>query len=196
MKIKVFNTSEYLRMPWKNKQGYTLQLASSHSSLENFDWRISIAYVNQNSVFSKFENKYRLISLLEGKGFILDNQLTQDKVNLKKNEIYHFSGDAFIASELIDSPIRDFNLIYNPTLFNAAMNYHSKDLNISVNGDLKIIVIFNADKSDLIIKVNQTHFCLKEYELLKVENDDLSQIDFQISRDSLSYFIIQLQSMY
>ncbi len=44
--IQHLSSADYKRMLWKNGAGYTIELArSEESSLESFDWRISMADV-------------------------------------------------------------------------------------------------------------------------------------------------------
>jgi uncharacterized protein len=56
--IRLLQPGDYRRMPWKNGQGTTTEIAVSpkDAGLEgkSFDWRVSIATVEKDCEFSRF----------------------------------------------------------------------------------------------------------------------------------------------
>lgn len=98
-----------------------------------------------------------------------------------------------IDSKLIDGPIRDFNLIYDPIKYHAAMDYceqHQNKINLE---NFKFIFLFNPNKSDLNIKINHADYILREYETLKIENNFTAKLDLNVVNSFTSYYVITLQ---
>lgn len=109
-------TDQYTETLWKNGKGTTTELAISEGgSLSDFDWRISIAAVSENGVFSDFSGLRRDLFLLSGNGITL----THDEGNSCET-VHHlnqpldyatFDGGSRTEGELVDGAITDFNLM-------------------------------------------------------------------------------------
>ena len=192
MKVNSFKSSDYLSMPWKNGQGSTLQLACSHTDLNNFDWRISVADVKHDGLFSFFENKLRMISILHGNGLQLKNLDSQQETFLSKNIIYKFSGNEPIQSTLLNGAIRDFNLIYKPERYHAEMTWHASPTTKLQVQNSKIFFIFNAGESSLNIRLNQGFYTLEKYELLQIEQSQDFAVEIIATDLSNGFYCIQL----
>jgi environmental stress-induced protein Ves len=113
---------DYQRMPWKNSLGSTCEVYREPSLVGDFLWRVSLADVRVNSAFSPFPGLRRVIGTLEGAGMRLnvDGAWTGPLVQY---DPFIFSGDSAVESELLDGPIRDFNLIYSPRLCAARLQW-------------------------------------------------------------------------
>ncbi len=192
MKVNSFKSSDYLSMPWKNGQGSTLQLACSHTDLNDFDWRISVADVKHDGLFSFFENKLRMISILHGNGLQLKNLDSQQETFLSKNIIYKFSGNEPIQSTLLNGAIRDFNLIYKPERYHAEMTWHASPTTKLQVQNSKIFFIFNAGESSLNIRLNQGFYTLEKYELLQIEQSQDFAVEIIATDLSNGFYCIQL----
>ena len=192
MKVNIFKSSDYLSMPWKNGQGSTLQLACSHTDLNDFDWRISVADVEYDGSFSFFKNKLRIISILSGNGLRLKNLNDGTEVFLSKNIIYKFSGNAPIQSTLQNGAIRDFNLIYRPERYHAEMTWHASPTTKLQVQNSKIFFIFNAGESSLNIRLNQGFYTLEKYELLQIEQSQDFAVEIIATDLSNGLYCIQL----
>ncbi len=86
------------------------------SSLESFDWRVSVATVQQGGAFSLFPGIDRSLAILEGKGIALDiggalQQLTP------RDPVLRFDGAADVHSTLVDGDIVDFNVMTRRTAY-------------------------------------------------------------------------------
>jgi hypothetical protein len=110
--MRLLTASDFVDMPWKNGGGRTLQLAihPPGATLENFDWRVSIATVERSGPFSSFPGCTRALMLLDGDGFELD--IAGRRVVLDKPlEPVTFSGDEPVSCRLLGGPSRDFGVI-------------------------------------------------------------------------------------
>lgn len=124
---QVLRSADQRLMPWKNGLGLTREIFREPlDDAEAFVWRASIAEVAANSSFSSFPGLTRIINTLEGEGMRL-------KVDglwagpLLKYDPFVFSGDSAVESELLGGPIRDFNLIYDPRLCSARLQWLDLD---------------------------------------------------------------------
>ena len=72
--MRVLRAENYRRMPWKNGGGETVEIAVSPegAGLGDFDWRVSMARVEADGLFSVFPGVDRTLSILEGEGMVLD----------------------------------------------------------------------------------------------------------------------------
>ncbi|MBG5883998.1 HutD family protein [Providencia alcalifaciens] len=166
--IQKLTAQDYKKMPWKNGQGFTLELARSHGEgLENFDWRVSIADVKSAGSFSFFPNKQRIIGVLEGTGIVL--QIDKNSpVSLLQKQFHAFNGESDVYAELINEAIRDFNLIYNPEKYSARLQWVSCESANSWISNGNCVLIFNL-QGKLELQVDGQHSVLNDFETLLVE---------------------------
>lgn len=100
-------------MPWKNGGGETTEIAvhPAGSGLDDFDWRVSMATVNESGPFSAFEGVDRTLTVLEGAGIVL-SVAGQPPVTLtRKSAPLRFAADAPTRAGLVDGPIIDLNVM-------------------------------------------------------------------------------------
>jgi len=100
--------------PWKNGAGTMRDVAvvPPGASMDDFDWRVSVAEVTRDAPFSAFPGVDRWIVLLSGSGMRLrsaDGALEHalDRVG----EVFRFSGDSTIHSTLLTQRSEAFNLL-------------------------------------------------------------------------------------
>ncbi|WP_295517093.1 HutD family protein [uncultured Pseudomonas sp.] len=132
---------EHRRMPWRNGLGSTLEIARD-TPADDFGWRISLADVTQAGPFSPFAGMTRIISVIEGAGMRLhvDGEST---ASLGRWQTFVFSGDAQVECELLDGPIRDFNLIYRADRYAAELDWVAIDGAWELN-DSRALLLFCA----------------------------------------------------
>ncbi len=110
--VRVSRSSERVRSQWKNGGGWTEEVAifPDGASLDNFEWRVSIAGTTQGGPFSIFPGIERTLVLLEGQiSLSIDGrepvQLTPESLPLS------FSGDVRTSSALHSSALVDLNVM-------------------------------------------------------------------------------------
>lgn len=111
----------YQRQRWKNDLGWTREIVREPAGEGDFDWRLSIAEIDQNCPFSAFPGCRRSLVLLQGNGmrFRFDNGESAEL--LPPHGRCDFSGDRALDCDLIDGPTQDFNLIWRPDRVDARL---------------------------------------------------------------------------
>jgi len=108
--MHVIRPSGYRIMPWKNGGGTTTEIYVSPEGAGKFDWRVSIATVNEDGPFSSFNGYERHIMTLAGEGMRLKVE-GRGKFDLKPFKPFSFSGDTRVLGSLLNGPVLDFNLM-------------------------------------------------------------------------------------
>ena len=101
-------------MAWKNGGGVTREIVRepTGASLEDFDWRVSVADIAAAGPFSRFVGIDRYLLLLEGDGVNLTSTEAGMDVNLLADDtVLAFSGDVDMSSQLLGGVVRDFNVM-------------------------------------------------------------------------------------
>lgn len=90
--------------PWKNGGGLTRLLAESGN-----EWRVSLANVEVNGPYSRFEDMTRLSLILEGKGVVL--RAGGEIVPLDYLVPTIYDGSVEWAASLVDAPVVALNIM-------------------------------------------------------------------------------------
>ena len=122
----VIPSNEYRRARWRNGAGWTREilarrLGAAEASVANeivegspdeWDWRLSIAEIEQDADFSAFEGIDRELVLLSGNGVRLRFSSGETHELHAPHGRLRFSGDRAVRGELLDGPTHDFNLMW------------------------------------------------------------------------------------
>ncbi len=127
--------------PWKNGGGRTREIACSPhgATMADFDWRVSIAEVNSDGAFSRFENVDRTILLLAGEGMTLTDTRAGSVHALTTPLVpFAFAGETPIAAKLVNGASRDFNVMTRRGTFSATVEVITENrlLKLAENGVL------------------------------------------------------------
>ena len=110
--IKLLKAADRTAVPWKNGGGVTRDVIVSPAgaTLDNFDWRVSIAEIASDGPFSAFPGIDRQLAVLQGKvALTIDGHppVTLDPAA----PALEFPGEAAVESKLIDGPSMDLNVM-------------------------------------------------------------------------------------
>lgn len=94
-------------MPWFGGGGITHELAR-HPVEGDFDWRLSVAEVQQDGPFSRLDGVDRVIVLCSPGRMVLH---TPDPVELQRFSPYAFDGESDVSCSVPDAPTLDFNVM-------------------------------------------------------------------------------------
>ena len=137
----VWRFAELTPTAWRNGGGSTYEIAAhpAGSTLEDFDWRISIAAVDAAGPFSTFAGVDRILTLLEGASM----QLTIDGAHhgLQSLSTVHFAGESRVDCELPAGPTRDLNVMTRRGTVSATLELVEIDAPVTLFGAARIIVV-------------------------------------------------------
>jgi environmental stress-induced protein Ves len=110
-------------MPWKNGGGETIEIATAPegASLENFDWRVSMAHVTADGPFSVFEDVNRTLAVIDGAGMTLAIEGRPAVTLTPASPPHEFPGDAPTSARLTDGPVADLNAMTRRGRFRHTM---------------------------------------------------------------------------
>jgi uncharacterized protein len=107
---RILRNVDYVARPWKNGGGTTRDIAVSPSgaSLDAFDWRLSLAQVDRDGPFSRFDNVDRTLVLLSGAMTLHERDR---RIDLMRNEPFAFAGERAIEATVAGGSTLDFNVM-------------------------------------------------------------------------------------
>lgn len=195
--LQVIAPQKFKTIPWKNGLGETTELAINEGgNLDSFDWRLSIASVINDGVFSDFSGYQRNLVLIAGNGIMLkhDDNKVDNLTNLL--DIAKFDGDCKTHGKLCDGAIKDFNIITNNQKIQPQVNCYLDAQ--EVRGQLTKLNIYFAYSltREISIKVSeQEKVIVPQGHLVKMSlaggiEDDVESM-FQIDGENL--ILIQLK---
>jgi len=131
--LTILSPETFKTIPWKNGLGHTTELSiSDGGTLDNFDWRLSIASVVNDGDFSNFSGYQRNLVLIEGNGLILDHRNDDVDKLTKLLDIARFDGASKTHGALINGGIKDFNVMTNQNTFTPEVNGYVEKQTVTV----------------------------------------------------------------
>ncbi|MBY5828385.1 HutD family protein [Rhizobium ruizarguesonis] len=111
--MRILRAGDYKRMPWKNGKGETVEIAvfPPDASINDFDWRISMATVAEDGPFSIFPGIDRTLAILDGNGMVLDVEGSSPVLLTTASDPLAFPADVPVAARLEDGAITDLNVM-------------------------------------------------------------------------------------
>lgn len=117
---RVVSVRDYARMRWKNGAGWTSEIARWPDD-GDWDWRLSIAEIDEDAPFSAFPGVERALVLLGGNGMRLRFDGGRSHPLNPPHDCLRFSGEDALDCELLDGPTRDFNLMWRRAACDAQL---------------------------------------------------------------------------
>ncbi|HQZ33179.1 MAG TPA: HutD family protein [Ilumatobacteraceae bacterium] len=139
--MRVVRAADQPRIRWRNDGGWTRDVARDSPREHDFSWRISIADVEVDGPFSRFDGFDRLLVLLEGAGMDLVCIADGTTMELRpKARSARFAGETAITAELLDGATTDFNVIWDRSRFSLLEHDDWRNRTIG-GGDGSIVVV-------------------------------------------------------
>ncbi len=133
MVIRHLHATGYRRERWKNGLGWTREIARGQvlggvfvESIDepgqpDWDWRLSIAQIDEDGPFSTFEGIDRTLVLLEGHGMTLTFDDGEVVALAAPGKTIDFAGERSLRCTLTDGPTFDFNVMWRRDRLTAAI---------------------------------------------------------------------------
>ncbi len=168
--INIISSSNFKTVPWKNGKGETTELAINvEGTLNNFDWRISIASVTENGIFSNFTDYQRNLVLIKGNGIELcHNDTNTDKlVNLL--DFATFDGGNKTIGTIPNGAIKDFNIITKAKKYETTVTTHVSNVKEQLNQH-GLTFIFSLSAETNITGIDRSTTQLAKGDLLMMKD--------------------------
>ncbi len=143
--LKIIRSRDYPTRPWKNGGGTTrdIVVAPAGASLDDFHWRLSLAQVDRDGPFSRFDNVDRTLVLLDG-AMTLHEQ--GRSIDLVRGEPFVFEGERAIEATLAGGSTLDFNVMTRRDRARHTVRRELFDQRVSVvAADASTIILFALD---------------------------------------------------
>lgn len=175
--IKIISPAQYKTIPWKNGLGETTELAISEGgNLSNFDWRLSIASVSEDGMFSDFSGYSRHLVLISGNGLTLQHQDDSGDKQVdelsKVLDISIFDGGCSTLGMLTSGPIKDFNIMTKTGKYKAKVDTYIDQQTVSLSTE-QVYFVYCLDKDALFHTHNVGEAESDHNNLVKIENQRL-----------------------
>ena len=120
--LRILPAAGYRRERWRNGAGWTREVhAQPCADGEGWDWRLSIAEIDEDAPFSAFPGVDRELVLLEGNGLRLRFDDGETVELRPPHDRLRFAGERALRGELVDGPTRDFNLMWKRAAVDAQL---------------------------------------------------------------------------
>ena len=134
-------------MPWKNGGGETTEVTvfPASASLDDFDWRVSMARVASDGPFSMFDGIDRTLCVLEGNGIDLEIAGDHAAALTAGSAPFSFPADTSTNGRLVDGPISDLNVMTRRGRFVHRIRVFGRTANEPVDCDADTILVLAHD---------------------------------------------------
>lgn len=167
--LEIIHQRNFRRIPWKNGQGTTIELAiSEHGTVDDFDWRLSIATVDKDGLFSDFSGYTRNLVLIDGRGLLLEHAPNRVDRLAQFLEYSTFDGASKTKATLLNGPITDFNLMTKTKKFEGRLQTFAFDSFANIEKALLSFVYALDDTLTIHSKISQSNVTLEQGELAKI----------------------------
>jgi len=173
--ITIISPEQFKTIPWKNGKGVTTELAiSDGGTLEKFDWRLSIANVVENGVFSDFSGYLRNLVLIEGEGIELEHDNKKRDVLSSLLSFATFDGACKTVGTLNNGAIKDLNIMVDVEKYKVKVDTYLKQQTVELEHCELCFVFALTGQSLLKSKVqiteesNVKEMLFEENNLLKI----------------------------
>lgn len=187
MTITIISPEKFKTIPWKNGLGETTELAINEGgSLSNFDWRLSIATVTEDGVFSDFSDYSRNLVLISGQGIRLKHD--GDKVDQldKLLDMASFDGGCITFGKLTSGTIKDFNIMTKKSTYHAKVDRYINEQSITLETDAQYFVYGLNQMADVYF--NDETMTLPSGHLLTISKENKNKVTI----NGTNLIIIQL----
>ena len=172
-KIRHLTNTDYVRQPWRNGGGTTIELARDDRN-ERWLWRLSVADVDRSGPFSDFTGYRRTIMLLEGGGMALSFDRAPPVVLDRRYRPFAFDGGVRTDCTLLAGPIRDMNLIVDDRHVEASLGVRLLERESSWRIEPGASALLHAIAGRFDVAIDAQHVALAPGDTLCV--DDASTI--------------------
>lgn len=182
--LRILRSAEYPSRPWKNGGGTTRDIVVSPpgASLDDFDWRLSLAQVDRDGPFSRFDNIDRTLVLLTGAMTLHEGDR---RIDLVRHEPVMFEGERAIHASLAGGATLDFNVMTRRGRVRHTVRRESFRNVVNVAARAGSTIVLFALEAGLTVDSEQ----LRAYDTAIVS---ASQVVVAASTDAVTALVVEL----
>lgn len=124
--IQIVRAENHREMPWRNGGGVTTEIAvyPPGASMENFEWRVSLATMAGAGPFSAFPGVDRLLTVVDGRGVRLQIGGGPPVTCTRASEPLQFGGDLPVEARTVDGIVTILNIMVRRGRCRASLDRH------------------------------------------------------------------------
>jgi environmental stress-induced protein Ves len=189
--MRVLRSVDHKRMPWKNGKGETVEIAVSPpapgATVDNFDWRISMATVAEDGPFSVFGGIDRTLSVLTGEGITLSVAGHAPTTLRRETPPYGFPADRETSATLVSGPITDLNVMSRRGAFTHAVErVVTQKLALQPSAVMRIVLTLND------VSVMREDIRLQPLDALFLEAGETARLS---SASPATIYVVQIEGI-
>jgi uncharacterized protein len=175
---------------WKNDGGATREIAAYPlgSGFDDFTWRVSIADVETDGPFSRFEGIDRTIVLLDGAGMSLTFNDASEHVLKQAFVPFEFVGEAQVSARLINGATQDFNLMIRRTVARGKLTVMREPGAFALASDVRMVFVARGSAT-LGLEVGLGQTTLGAYDAAVFDDSLGEPIQAMVSADSIVFAV-------
>jgi uncharacterized protein len=158
--VRIIRAGDCKTTPWRNGSGSTMEIAigPAGSSLESFDWRISVAQVASDGPFSDFPGIDRTLGVVKGSGLVLTIGTSAPMTLSSGSDPVGFPGDTPTSARLMSGEITDLNVMTRRGRFShrllriatpTSCDFGDNDIAVVLSRDGETTVMLKGDNITL-----------------------------------------------
>ncbi|NYE61961.1 hypothetical protein FHW58_003168 [Duganella sp. 1224] len=153
--------------PWKNGGGSTTEIAVSPAgaTLDDFEWRVSLATIAQDGPFSSFPGIDRSLALVDGDGVLLD--FGDERFVLSPSEpVIEFAGEDTLHATVTGQHTTDFNVMTRRGLCRHRLELRAVRGTETLKRRSGTTVLFLAEGESLTLSSARERIAMVRYDTL------------------------------
>jgi len=188
--MRILKSNEYRRMPWRNGRGETAEVAISPTgaTLDDFDWRVSMARIDGDGPFSIFPQTDRTLAVLRGDGLCLSIAGSSPLELTRDSEPLSFPGDVAAAATLLGATVTDLNVMTRRERSTHSMRRLRIAGSVEVPLQAPLALLICAEGS-LQIEMNAQTAALMALDALLVVEEGVATLRISSDASVLAYLI-------
>lgn len=183
--LTILRAAQRVATRWKNNGGATREVAAfpSGSGFDDFAWRVSIADVESDGPFSRFDGIDRTIVLLGGDGMTLALDGAREHRLRQPFVPFEFSGETDVDGRLENGPTLDFNLMVRRNEARGKLVVLTGDGKVSIDAGVPLIFIARGEATLIAADGERVH--LSTYDAARF-NDPAQSWSLTLAADSVA----------
>jgi hypothetical protein len=141
--LKIIRAGSCRTTPWKNGGGSTTEIVAEPpgATLDDFDWRISMARVAADGPFSEFAGIDRTLAVIDGKGLMLTIGGNAPIRLERGSDPICFAGDIPTSARLTAGEITDLNVMTRRSRFSHRLRLIGQSASCEYGGKEIAVVL-------------------------------------------------------